>query len=98
VKQADFDFLLDINEQTTTRYVTFITPKLNRFDLAILTTDRFYGKKIVIDLQTGRSGILGPDDLEEEGVLESVFRISEEQAGELAEFLTMVLGAVTFTD
>ncbi|HEY8530367.1 MAG TPA: DUF3055 domain-containing protein [Paenibacillaceae bacterium] len=98
MKQPDFDFLLDINEQTSTRYVTFITPKLNRFDLAVLTTDRFYGKKIVIDLQTGRSGILGPDDLEEEGVLESVFRISEEQARELAEFLTMVLGAVTFTD
>jgi len=98
MRHPDFDFLLDINEQTSTRYVTFITPNLNRFDLAILTTDRFYGKKIVIDLQTGRSGILGPDDLEEEGVLESVFRISEEQAGELAEFLSMVLGAVTFTD
>jgi hypothetical protein len=94
----DYDFLSDSTEQTSTRYVTFITPSLNRFDLAILTTDRFYGKKIVIDLQTGRSGILGPDDLEEEGVLESVFRITKAEADELAQFLVLVLGAVTFTD
>ncbi|MBW5446929.1 DUF3055 family protein [Cohnella sp. CFH 77786] len=94
----DFDFLSDSTEQTTTRFVTFVTPKLHRFDLAILTTNRFYGKKLVTDMQTGRSGILGPDDLEEEGVLENTFRINEEQASELAQFLVLVLGAVQFTD
>ncbi|WP_276354682.1 DUF3055 domain-containing protein [Cohnella caldifontis] len=94
----DFDFLSDSTEQTSTRFVTFISPKMHRFDLAILTTNRFYGKKIVIDMQSGRSGVLGPDDLEEEGVLENVFRISEEQAQELAQFLVLVLGAVHFTD
>jgi len=95
----DFDFLSDSTEQTSTRYVTFITPNLNRFDLAVLTTDRFYGKKLVIDMQTGRSAVLGPDDLEEEeGVLESVFRIDGEKAAELREFLQLVLGAVHFTD
>jgi hypothetical protein len=46
----------------------------------------------------GRSAILGPDDLEEEGVLESVFRINEEEAADLAQFLMLVLGAVNFTD
>jgi hypothetical protein len=94
----DFDFLSDSTEQTSTRFVTFISPKLHRFDLAITTTGRFYGKKLVIDLQSGRSGVLGPDDLEEEGVLEHVFRISGEQAEELAQFLVLVLGAVHFTD
>lgn len=94
----DYDFLSDSTEHTSTRFVTFVTPKLNRFDLAILTTNRFYGKKLVIDMQSGRSGVLGPDDLEEEGVLESVFRIDEEQASELAQFLYLVLGAVNFTD
>ena len=94
----DFDFLSDSTEQTSTRFVTFITPSLKRFDLAILTTNRFYGKKLVTDLQFGRSAILGPDDLEAEGVLESVFRITEEEAAELAQFLVLVLGAVNFTD
>lgn len=94
----DYDFLSDSTEQTTTRFVTFITPSLNRFDLAIMTTNRFYGKKLVTDMQSGRSAVLGPDDLEEEGVLESVFRIDEEAAAELAQFLVLVLGAVNFTD
>lgn len=94
----DYDFLSDSTEQTSTRFVTFVTPSLNRFDLAILTTNRFYGKKLVIDMQSGRSGVLGPDDLEEEGVLENTYRINEEQAAELAQFLMLVLGPVTFTD
>lgn len=98
MEMKDFDFLSDSTEQTATRFVTFITPGLKRFDLAILTTNRFYGKKLVTDLQSGRSAILGPDDLEEEGVLESVFRITEEEAAELAQFLVLVLGAVNFTD
>ena len=98
MQMKDFDFLSDSTEQTSTRFVTFVTPNMHRFDLAILTTNRFYGKKLVIDMQSGRSGVLGPDDLEEEGVLESVFKISEEQAAELAQFLVLVLGAVHFTD
>ncbi|GIO13907.1 hypothetical protein J19TS2_34620 [Cohnella xylanilytica] len=94
----DFDFLSDSTEQTSTRFVTFITPGLRRFDLAVTTTNRFYGKKLVVDMQSGRSGVLGADDLEEEGVLESVFRLSDDEAAELAQFLTFVLGDVHFTD
>src|SRR5690606_22495635 len=73
-RETMFDFLSDETEQTTTRFVTFITPALNRFDLAITTTDRFYGKKLVTDLQRNITGVIGPDDLREEGVLASVFR------------------------
>jgi hypothetical protein len=98
MNMKDFDFLSDSTEQTATRFVTFVTPGLKRFDLAILTTNRFYGKKLVTDLMFGRSAVLGPDDLEEEGVLESMFKINEEEAAELAQFLTLVLGAVNFTD
>jgi len=98
MNMKDFDFLSDSTEQTTTRFVTFVTPSLKRFDLAILSTNRFYGKMLVTDMMFGRSAVLGPDDLEEEGVLESVFRINEEEAVELAQFLTLVLGEVTFTD
>ena len=98
MNMKDFDFLSDSSEQTTTRFVNFVTPSLKRFDLAILSTNRFYGKKLVTDMMFGRSAVLGPDDLEEEGVLESVFRINEEEALELAQFLTLVLGAVNYTD
>ncbi|TLS51506.1 DUF3055 domain-containing protein [Paenibacillus antri] len=94
----DFDFLSDSTEQTSTRYVTMVTPKLNRFDLAILTTNRFYGKKLIIDMQSGISVIIGPDDLDEEGLLERRFRLNEEQAEELHEFLSQIVGPISYPD
>ena len=98
VLMAHFDYLSDSTEQTTTRFVVFITPLLNRFDLAITTTSRYYGKKLVTDLQRGITAIIGPDDLEEEGYLQSVFRLDEEQAAELGSFLEQIVGPVNFTD
>jgi len=94
----DYDILSDFTEQTATRYVTFISPGVHRFDLAIISTERFYGKKIVIDLQSGRSGMLSYEDLEETGVLQNVFRISDEQAAELAQFLMLALGPAHFAE
>lgn len=94
-----FDFLSDSTEETSTRFVCFIGEEsLRRYDLAITTTDRFYGKKMVTDLQTGRTAIIGPDDLEEEGYLEHVYQISEEDAAELYAFLVQVVSPVHFSD
>ncbi|WP_175598113.1 DUF3055 domain-containing protein [Paenibacillus luteus] len=94
----DFDFMSDSTEETSTRYVTFIGPSLKRFDLAITSTSRFYGKKLVTDLQFGKTAIIGPDDLEEEGYLEYAFKLTEEEAAELVQFLYFVVGTVHFTD
>lgn len=94
----DFDFMSDSTEETSTRYVTFIGPSLKRFDLAITSTNRFYGKKLVTDLQSGKTAIIGPDDLEEEGYLEYTYKLSEEEAAELVQFLYFVVGTVHFTD
>lgn len=95
---SDFDFLYDHQEETTTRFVCFVGHALHRFDLAIMTTTRYFGKKLVIDLQSGRSAVIGPDDLAEEGYLEHVFKINEEQALELNEFLSQIIGSIHFTD
>ena len=94
----NYDFMSDTTEETTTRFVTFITPSLKRFDLAVTTTNRFYGKKLVTDLQNGVTAIIGPDDLEEEGYLAHVFKLTDEEAAELEQFLYLVVGAVNFTD
>lgn len=93
------DFLSDHTEETKTRFVCFIGEQsMTRFDLAITDTNRFYGKKLVTDLQSGKTAIIGPDDLEEEGYLEYVFRISEEAAEELKQFLMLVVGTINFSD
>ncbi|MBJ6363839.1 DUF3055 domain-containing protein [Paenibacillus sp. GCM10012307] len=94
----DYDFMSDKTEDTSTRFVTFIGPSMKRYDLAITTTNSFYGKKLVTDLQAGKTAIIGPDDLEEEGYLENVFKLTEEEAQELEQFLTMVVGTVNFSD
>ncbi|GGF99024.1 DUF3055 domain-containing protein [Paenibacillus abyssi] len=94
----DYDFMSDTTEETNTRFVTFIGPSLKRFDLAVTSTSRFYGKKLVTDLQAGKTAIIGPDDLEEEGYLEYVFKLTEEEALELQQFLYLVVGTVNFTD
>ncbi|GIO86336.1 DUF3055 domain-containing protein [Paenibacillus faecis] len=94
----DLDFLSDSTESTSTRFVTFIGNSLKRFDLAVTTTNRFYGKKLVTDLQNGKTAILGTDDLEEEGYLEHVFALNEEEGGELRSFLYQVVGDAYFTD
>lgn len=94
----ELDFLSDSTENTTTRFVTFVTANLNRFDLAIVTTNRFYGKKLVTDMQKGITAIIGPDDLEEEGYLEHAFRLNEEEAQDLYQFLLEVIGPVSFSD
>ncbi|SIR26045.1 Protein of unknown function [Peribacillus simplex] len=73
-----------------TRFISFMGEE-SRFDLAITTTDRFYGKKLVLNMQSNRFAIIGPDDLEEEGYLEHAFQLSEEEAEELRHFLMEIV-------
>lgn len=81
------DIMYDEVENLTARYVGFVGQH-SRFDLAILTTDHFFGKKIVHDLQSGRAIILSAEEAEQVEYLQSAFQVSEEEAKELALFLT----------
>ncbi|MEL4025951.1 DUF3055 domain-containing protein [Lysinibacillus endophyticus] len=84
-------FLYDDIEDTKTRFVSFTGNHL-RYDLAIMQSTRFFGKVLVLDMQFGRFAIIGPDDLEEPGYLEYVFKKTEEEAADLREYLTELLG------
>ncbi|UFJ39682.1 DUF3055 domain-containing protein [Brevibacillus humidisoli] len=86
----DLFYLYDETEDTSTRFVSFIG-ETSRFDLAITTTNRFYGKKLVINIQNGRSAIIGEDDLNEEGYLEYAFQLTEAEAEELKTFLLRIV-------
>ncbi|MFJ5759760.1 DUF3055 domain-containing protein [Neobacillus sp. NPDC093182] len=79
-------FLYDDTEDTKTRFVSFVGDN-QRFDLAIVKTDRHYGKSLVLDLQGNRFAIIGEDDLKEEGYIEYAFQLNEEDAEELRSFL-----------
>lgn len=79
-------FLYDDLENTKTRFISFMGDN-TRFDLAIVQSDRHYGKQIVLDIQGSRFAIIGQDDLKEEGYLEHAFQLSEKDAEELRSFL-----------
>lgn len=96
--KSQLDFLSDNIETTTTRFVTFVGSSYHRFDLAITSTSRFYGKKLITDLQSGLTAIIGQDDLEEEKYLESFYHLTEQEAEELRNFLYLVIDKSHFTD
>ena len=83
-------FLYDDVEDSKTRFVSFTGRKL-RYDLAIVQSSRFFGKVLVLDMQMGNFAIMGPDDVEEEGYIEHVYKRSEEEAEDLREYLRELL-------
>jgi hypothetical protein len=87
---SDRFFLYNDLIDSKTRFVSFMGDQ-SRFDLAIVMTDRFYGKKLVLDMQSSHFAIIGPDDLDEEGYIEHAFKLSEEEAAELISFLYEVI-------
>jgi|SRR5690606_1403841 hypothetical protein len=90
MSEEDQYFLYDETEDTQIRFVSFVG-ETNRFDLAIVGTERFYGKKLVLDIQSNRFAVIGADDLEAPGYLEHAYRLSEEEARELKDFLHEVI-------
>lgn len=83
-------FLYDFQEETKIRFVSFLG-ETRRFDLAVLTSENYFGKMIILEIQKNRFAIMGQDDLEEEGYLEEAFSLKPEEAAELKEFLSSIL-------
>lgn len=87
---GDVHFLYDVVEDTNIRFVSFVTDHA-RFDLAIVRTDRFFGKTLVLDIQANKLAIIGQDDLDEPGYLEYAFGINENEANDLKDFLAHIV-------
>jgi len=79
-------FLYDDTIDTQTRFVSFMGEH-QRYDLAIVKSDRYYGKHIVLNILSNRFAIIGSDDLDEPGYIEHAYQLSEEEAEELRSFL-----------
>ncbi|MBO8162197.1 MAG: DUF3055 domain-containing protein [Brevibacillus sp.] len=82
-----FENLYDLNETAKVRFMGFATDK-TRYDFGIVFTHRFDGKPLVICMQTGRSTLLGSEDVGNPSYLQQVFRLScLEEADQLSEYL-----------
>ncbi|MFX3624344.1 MAG: DUF3055 domain-containing protein [Ectobacillus sp.] len=86
-----FEKLYDENEKVKVRFLG-LTTNDTRYDFGVVYTNMFFGKPLVICMQTGRSTLLGHDDVENIQHLQQVFRLrSLEEADDLAHFLKFLL-------
>ncbi|OCA85595.1 hypothetical protein A8F94_11970 [Bacillus sp. FJAT-27225] len=91
-----FEKLYDEHENVKVRFTGFATENA-RYDFGIVYSSLFFGKPLVVCMQTGQSVLLDPNDLNDLNYLQQVFRINGQgQAEDLAEFLTEILPAVPF--
>ncbi|MED3552350.1 DUF3055 domain-containing protein [Cytobacillus praedii] len=91
-----FDKLYDENENAKVRFVGFTTEQA-RYDFGIVFTNLFFGKPLVVCMQTGRSTLLDPKDLEDKAYLQKVFKMDTlHQAEDLSEFFKIALPSPSF--
>ncbi|NRD78722.1 DUF3055 domain-containing protein [Bacillus sp. BRMEA1] len=88
--------LYDEHENVKVRFVGFTTDH-TRYDFGIVYTNMFFGKPLVVCMQTGRSTLLDPKDIEDIEHLQNVFRIPDKhQAADLVEFFRETLPAIPY--
>jgi hypothetical protein len=81
-----FDKLYDETEKVSVRFVGFTTEAV-RYDFGIVHTKMFFGKPLVICMQTGRSTLLDANDMKDIEYLQKVFQIkSAKEAEDLSLF------------
>lgn len=91
-----FEKLYDESEKAKVRFVGFTTDS-NRYDFGIIYSNLFFGKPLVVCMQTGRSTLLDPKDLEDVEYIQSAFRIHDvNQVEDLIDFFKLILPSVPF--
>ena len=83
-------YLYDDNESSQVQFVGFVG-EFSRYDLMLVQTDRHFGKTIVLNMQTNKFGIIGTDDLEEEGYIAHILGVTEDEGNEITEYLNQVI-------
>lgn len=90
-----FGKLYDEQENVAVRFVGFTTEDV-RYDFGIVHTNMFFGKPLVICMQTGRSALLDASDLQNHEYLQRVFKIhSLQEARDLSLFFEESIPAVS---
>ncbi|WP_026073302.1 DUF3055 domain-containing protein [Robertmurraya massiliosenegalensis] len=91
-----FDKLYDEHEKAKVRFVGFTTES-TRYDFGIVYTNQFFGKPLVVCMQTGRSTLLDTKDLNDIDYIQQSFRIQDEQqAIDLIEFFRTAIPHMPF--
>jgi len=93
-----YDNLYDVSETAKVRFLGFVSGH-TRHDFGIVFTHRFYGKPLVICMQTGQSTVLSSEDASNPPILQKMFRLkSLTEAEALAHFFEEHLPSMPFAD
>ncbi|MBW5444733.1 DUF3055 family protein [Cohnella sp. CFH 77786] len=71
--------LYDVTESSSVNFVGCVSEE-SRFDFAIVYTHHFFGKPLVVCMQTGRSAPMCADDLKDAEVLRDRFLVGDPRA------------------
>ncbi len=89
-----FEHMYDDMENTKVRFVGF-TSENDRYDFGIVFTSKFYGKPLVVCMQTGRSALFSAEDAKVIDNIKNKFMIQdEEEATQLSIFFQTALPKV----
>lgn len=83
-------YLYDDDESAQVQFVGFVGEH-SRYDLMLVQTNRHFGKTIVLNMQTNQFGIIGTDDLEEEGYIAHILGVNEDEGNEISEYLNEII-------
>ncbi len=93
---STFEELYDEDENVKVRFVGFTTER-TRYDFGIVFTNLFFGKPLVVCMQTGRSTLLDLNDLDDIEYLQITFKMNDlQEAADLAEFFSRSLPIMPF--
>lgn len=71
----NFERLYDQSEDTKVRFIGFVSNHA-RYDFGIVYTRQFFGKPLVVCMQTGRSTLLCAEDVSRVEHIQQVFNIN----------------------
>ncbi len=81
-----YDSLYDVTETARVQFLGFVSER-NRYDFGIVYTNSFFGKPLVICMQTGQSTLLSSEDAINPDYLLKTFRLGcPNEAEELCQF------------
>ncbi|WP_128895049.1 DUF3055 domain-containing protein [Longirhabdus pacifica] len=93
-----FDRLYTLNENCQVHFVGFAS-EVARYDIAIVFTEQFFGKPLVVCMQTGKSALLSAEDLSNVDYLQKTFNTqTKQEAKELSILLQKRLPMIEFQD
>ena len=83
-----FEYMYDDFETAPVRFIGFASES-SRYDFGIVFTGKFYGKPLVVCMQTGKSSLISEEDAKDIPTIMNKFLIKdEEEAMELSLFFS----------